>query len=159
MIPLHPQWCCMQSTVLLEGCRTWSTVFSWVLHTEHSALTGCCTQSTVLLQSAAHRAQYSHRGAAHRAQYSHRVLHTKHSAPTWVLDLENSTPTFSQGATHRTQSLCRVLHPEHSTPPGCYTWSRLHTEVIHTEHSTPAMHLQEDTLQEFQAEIPQSVTV
>ena len=107
MIPLHPQWCCMQSTVLLEGCRTWSTVFSWVLHTEHSALTGCCTQSTVLLQSAAHRAQCSHTGAGLGKQYSYILTgcYTQNTVPL-------------QSAPPRTQYSPRLLHMEQTTHRG-----------------------------------------
>ena len=112
---------------------------TWVLHTENSTLTGCCTQSTLPLQSAAHKAQCSHTGAGHGKQYSYSILTGCYT--------QNTVPL--QSAPHRTQYSHRVLHMEQTT----------HTQVIHTEHSTPAIHPQEDTLQEFQAEISQSVTV
>ena len=111
-----------------------------VLHTEHSTLTGCCTQSTVLLQSAAHRAKYSHRGAAHRAQYSHRGA-------------AHRAQYSHMGAAHRKQYSHRVLYTEHTTPAecctqstvlphGCWTWKTVLLQyshrVLHTEHSPSA---------------------
>ena len=122
MIYLNPQWCCTQSTVLLEGCWTWSTVFlsgashraqythgvlhmepgtpTGVLDVEYSVFTGCCTQSTVPLQSAAHRTQYSHRGAA-----------MEHSTPTGVLPWSTVLP---HSAACRAWSSCSASTERHT---------------------------------------------